>query len=292
MPDRKKLQYKKHDPVWSPSDRSIYNFTFDYFKSQEYNWWHVLHKWYMNYHRPYKVKPKAGVRILEIGSFEGSSSVWFIEEMVARYGCELHCVDRWLDINPVEDMVPGSATSKKAQSRGATMVRAEDRFEENINIAKAKYLKKKDYKLVKTWKGDSTSQLCKIHQTHGDRSFDIIYVDGSHEQNQVMIDALLSYKLLDYGGLIVFDDYQNSVFPEGSVRVAVDNFFAMNRHMLSPMYKLASKDRDHPMYDGAPDDDGLTRNKTRYLDASQAWFRKLKHEPSKNRRKIPEYDNN
>lgn len=289
---KEKLSYVKPDAIWEPSDRSIYNFTYDYFQSQEYNWWHVCHKWYMELSRPYKVKTKKDVRILEIGAFEGSSSVWFIEELVAKYGCELHCVDRWLDVNPKEDLVPGHKKSETAQSKAASMVKAEDRFDDNIQIAKDTYLKKKkDHKLVKVWKGDSTSQLCKIYQTLGERSFDIIYIDGSHEQNQVMIDALLSYKLLDYGGLIVFDDYQINQFPEGSVRVAVDNFFSMNRAMLQPLYKMSSKEPGDALYDGVPTDDGNTRNRTRYLDASQAWFRKLKHSPKLGRKMIEGYEN-
>ncbi len=40
-------------------------------------------------------------------------------------------------------------------------------------------------------------------------SFDIIYVDGSHVKNDVLEDAVLSWRLLKNGGLMVFDDYRN-----------------------------------------------------------------------------------
>jgi predicted O-methyltransferase YrrM len=37
--------------------------------------------------------------------------------------------------------------------------------------------------------------------------FDFIYIDGSHQAPDVLVDAILSFKLLRVGGLIVFDDY-------------------------------------------------------------------------------------
>jgi predicted O-methyltransferase YrrM len=37
--------------------------------------------------------------------------------------------------------------------------------------------------------------------------FDLIYIDGSHAAADVMTDAVLSYLLLNVGGVILFDDY-------------------------------------------------------------------------------------
>jgi predicted O-methyltransferase YrrM len=39
-------------------------------------------------------------------------------------------------------------------------------------------------------------------------SFDIIYVDGSHSMDDVLEDAVLSYRLLKDGGTLIFDDYR------------------------------------------------------------------------------------
>ena len=38
-------------------------------------------------------------------------------------------------------------------------------------------------------------------------SFDIIYIDGSHAKNDVLEDAVLSWRLLKEGGVLIFDDY-------------------------------------------------------------------------------------
>lgn len=37
--------------------------------------------------------------------------------------------------------------------------------------------------------------------------FDLIYVDGSHHTNDVIIDAIKSFELLKIGGILIFDDY-------------------------------------------------------------------------------------
>jgi predicted O-methyltransferase YrrM len=37
--------------------------------------------------------------------------------------------------------------------------------------------------------------------------FDFIYIDGSHESPDVLCDAVLAFKLLKLGGVMVFDDY-------------------------------------------------------------------------------------
>ena len=268
---------KKVPLLYSATDRTPYTFTKDYFKASEYNWWHVLHRWYMDGNRPYKSKRKEDVRILEIGSFEGSSTVWFIENMVKNYNCELHCVDRWLEINPEDDRTPDGS---------ATMIGAEDRFDSNVEIACDLHLTKEQKDLlVFKWKGDSTAQLVDITKQYGERSFDIIYIDGSHDQNQVMIDAMMSYKLLDYGGVIVFDDYTMYIHPGQNLKSCIDMFYALNQDMLAPLYKLQTENDGHMPESGDP-----SRTRLLYLDMSQAWFRKYKHIRSKNREMIKGYD--
>ena len=66
MPKKKTAIYKKIPNEWTPTDRSIYTFTKDFFEQQEYNWWNMTHKWYMDTNRPYKAKIKEDCRILEI----------------------------------------------------------------------------------------------------------------------------------------------------------------------------------------------------------------------------------
>lgn len=267
---------KKVSKVYTPTDRTPYTFTKDYFKYSEYNWWHVAHRWYMEQNRPYKTRQKHKIKILEVGSFEGSSTVWFIENLVKNYNCELHCVDRWQEINPHDDATPDGT---------ASMLGAESRFESNVDIACDLHLTKaqKDEKLF-VWKGDSTNQLYQLTKLYGERSFDIIYIDGSHDQNQVMIDAMLSYKLLNYGGMIVFDDYTLYSGPGQNLKSCIDMFYMLNQEMLQPLYKLTKKSSTHPDYDGHSIGGDPNRDNVIYLPINQAWFRKYKHTPSLNRK--------
>jgi predicted O-methyltransferase YrrM len=43
--------------------------------------------------------------------------------------------------------------------------------------------------------------------------FDLIYVDGSHFVDDVLIDALLAFRALKVGGILVFDDYIWNYYP-------------------------------------------------------------------------------
>ncbi len=272
---------KKVPYVYTPTDRTPYTFTKDYFRHSEYNWWHVAHRWYMEEERPYHIRKKSACKVLEIGSFEGSSTVWFIENLVKNYDCELHCVDRWLEINPKDDATPDGK---------ASMVGAESRFDSNVSIACDLHLtqEQKDEKLF-VWKGCSSSQLVEITKQYGERSFDIIFIDGSHDQNQVMIDAMMSYKLLDYGGLIVFDDYTLYQGPDQNLKSCIDSFYALNASMLAPVYKLTKRGPSSKLYDEHVSEGDPSMDNVIYLPINQAWFRKYKHVPSLNRKIIPGY---
>lgn len=35
----------------------------------------------------------------------------------------------------------------------------------------------------------------------------ILYIDGSHQSDDVMIDAIICFKLLKVGGIMIFDDF-------------------------------------------------------------------------------------
>jgi Methyltransferase domain len=39
------------------------------------------------------------------------------------------------------------------------------------------------------------------------KKFDLIYIDGSHYRDDVLLDAFMSWKLLNENGVIIFDDY-------------------------------------------------------------------------------------
>lgn len=122
---------------------------------------------------------------LEIGSFEGRSAVWTIEHMMEDGG-EIVCIDTW---QGGEDHVNNE------------MDGAEERFDTNIKLAKEKFPNRN----VIRCKGLSTTWLSALVQDK--RSFDFIYIDGSHTAPDTLTDACISWALLKTNGLMVFDDY-------------------------------------------------------------------------------------
>ena len=88
--------------------------------------------------------------------------------------------------------------------------------------------------------------------TKGDKfyfsDFDFIYIDGSHQAPDVLYDALLSFRLLRVGGIMVFDDYlwaENIGFEHDPIRCpkpAIDAFTNIYcRKVLTltqPLYQL------------------------------------------------------
>jgi hypothetical protein len=70
-------------------------------------------------------------------------------------------------------------------------------------------------------------------------SFDIIYIDGSHMTQDVMIDAVLAYDLLKPGGLMIFDDYAALIWlwpKDIRPKQAIDAFVAGYRQHLEPVH--------------------------------------------------------
>ena len=62
--------------------------------------------------------------------------------------------------------------------------------------------------------------------------FDFVYIDGSHLATDVLEDAVLTFRLVDGGGSIVFDDYDwgQDLDEELRPKPAIDVFLRVFRH--------------------------------------------------------------
>lgn len=128
-----------------------------------------------------------GVRnFLEIGSFEGRSTVWIMENMM-RDGDYLYCIDTW----------------EGGEEHGAEDMRnVRDRFRHNMAVAGAKF----PTRYYQSFKGTSVEGLIELHNDFPG-PYHFIYIDGSHIAKDVLTDACMAWPLLVSGGLMVFDDY-------------------------------------------------------------------------------------
>lgn len=118
-------------------------------------------------------------RVLEIGSFEGLSTCYFLWRLS---GAQLTCVDTFA----------GSPGLPSGARPGL-----EEAFDRNVELV--------DSTRVRKLVGDSRRVLLDLA---GEAPrFDLVYVDGSHRGLDVLVDGALSWPLLEVGGVIVFDDY-------------------------------------------------------------------------------------
>ena len=64
--------------------------------------------------------------------------------------------------------------------------------------------------------------------------YDLIYIDGSHCVDDVMLDALKAFQRLNIGGIIIFDDYFWSFYdnPKSNPAVAINAFINLKREFL------------------------------------------------------------
>lgn len=128
-------------------------------------------------------------KILEIGSFEGHSTCKMIELFAQRSAIEITCIDTWAGAIIFDQQVDPTH---------------EARFDANVAIAARRAPNAVNLRKIKS---DSFLGLTSlIHNGEGE-SFDWIYVDGSHEAQDVLCDATAAFRLLKSGGFLVFDDY-------------------------------------------------------------------------------------
>lgn len=125
------------------------------------------------------------LHILEIGSYAGHSSAWIVNELLGHHESALVCVDTW----------SAEATNP---SLVATIARAWDEFQERIAATGRRGQ-------VVVRQGTSAQVLPQL--LAGGARFDLVYVDGSHEAADVLLDSVLALEMLSRGGVLVWDDY-------------------------------------------------------------------------------------
>lgn len=127
-------------------------------------------------------------RFLEIGSYEGRSTVWTVENMMEDGGT-IVAIDTW-------------EGGEEHTVIGEPMSVVQANFNHNIELLS----KKHPDRIVNAYKGTSTYYLSNLI-TNDAPLFDFIYIDGSHQAPDVLADACMAWPLLKSGGIMVFDDY-------------------------------------------------------------------------------------
>lgn len=129
---------------------------------------------------------------LEIGSYEGRSTTWTVENMMEEGG-QIICIDTW----------EGGEEHKAAAN---DMSEVEKNFDHNMKLLKASHSEA----IIGKAKGLSHIKLAEMigdDEEDWIEHFDFIYIDGSHIAKDVLTDACMAWPLLKKDGIMVFDDY-------------------------------------------------------------------------------------
>lgn len=159
----------------------------------------------------------ANVQMLEIGSKEGRSALWFLENILTHPTAAITCVDifyhREIEVN----------------------------FERNVHTTGV------GSRVIKI-KGKSQEVLRVLRENF----YDLIYVDGGHRADEVHTDATLGWPLLKSGGLMIFDDYLWNLKqpPEERPQMGVDRFLKERQAELALLHQdyqlIIQKRTDQP----------------------------------------------
>lgn len=159
-------------------------------------------------------KGRNDLAFLEIGSYEGRSANWFLDEILTGENCGLFCVDNFSGVRIEQEL-------------GLKIAPVKERFLANMKKHEGRYV---------LLEGNSQDIL---RFSKYDGKIDVVYIDGSHRADDTMIDLINSYYLLKQGGLFLIDDYlwNQSKYPANEVpKTAIDSFGLIFKDKVETMF--------------------------------------------------------
>jgi hypothetical protein len=177
------------------------------FKFDDNDWFFEKLPLFLDYFEHNKSKHSSIKKILEIGSYEGRSSIFFLNYFNLD---NLTSVDTW------------EGSSEHEKEILDKMGKIESNFDHNTSF----------YQTVKKVKSTSDNFFIK-----NDSLYDLILIDGSHEGSQVSKDLNNAFDCLKKGGFILSDDYDYTYHKLGNnVANSFNNFFIQNKKEIKIIY--------------------------------------------------------
>ena len=118
------------------------------------------------------------LRVLQIGAYTGDATAWLLENREIEF------------IDDVDTWGGSEEASHESIDFGAVEDYYDSRFEDNPKVTKFKM----------------TSD--NFFPAGSGARYNFIYIDGDHTALQTALDGLNAFKMLEYGGIMAFDDYQ------------------------------------------------------------------------------------
>ena len=170
-------------------------------------------KWFLNnfevFHHYLPKDYETSFSYLEIGSYEGLSAL----NVLYNYkNSKVTTIDLWGESNA------------NSESLNVKFSEVENKFNKNLE----------GYEYSKI-KNDSVTALRELLKKN--LYYDFIYIDGSHNGEDILSDAIECYKLLNVGGIIIFDDVVN-VNKKISIQsyVGFEKFYQIYKKKLKILY--------------------------------------------------------
>ena len=160
-----------------------YRFTENWFDPMIPTW----EKLFSHYHSYDKDKFKS---VLEVGCYEGRATI-FLCNQILNSGVDYDIVDTF----------GGSLTESGME--GTT-----NRLKENKNFIYDNFKHNISFHPdinFNLYKGYSQNQLPILVEQ--EKKYDLIYIDASHRSDDTFVDAYFSHKMLNIGGVMIFDDF-------------------------------------------------------------------------------------
>ncbi|MEG4346627.1 tetratricopeptide repeat protein [Microcoleus sp. A003_D6] len=142
----------------------------------------------------------ADFQVVEIGSFQGMSACWLLDNILTHPTAKITCIDLYFQEHFKGNIVKTGAADRVIELEGYSQKLL-------INLASEYY--------------------------------DVAYIDGCHKPTSALQDAILSWRLVKVGGLMIFDDYEFTFpdSPEQDTKIGIDVFLEMFGSQLEVVHK-------------------------------------------------------
>ena len=142
----------------------------------------------------------ADFQVVEIGSFQGMSACWLLDNILTHPTAKITCIDLYFQEHFKGNIVKTGAADRVIELQG---------YSQDLLV-------------------NLTSQY-----------YDVAYIDGCHKPTSALQDAILSWRLVKVGGLMIFDDYEFTFpdSPEQDTKIGIDVFLEMFGSQLEVVHK-------------------------------------------------------
>jgi len=147
--------------------------------------------------------------MLTIGVFEGAQEVWLMQHILKHPDSRLVGVDPWM----------GSQMDKSKMDQ-TFMDECYDNAQHNLAPWKDQVTLVCDLSQVALQRAIEAGEIAGIPVGQ----FDLVIIDGDHNEVPVLIDAVNSFQLVRSGGWLLFDDVRNRIFKPHHVLHALHKF--------------------------------------------------------------------